>query len=238
MLDLTYRSTEPELMDSPTLNPVKLHAALRDVSKVNRLLGGNHITIHEVFKRLKVLKNIKPVKIMDFGCGDGEILRKIAKRARKENIQLELIGLDINRKCLEQAKHLSKTFPEIQYQNENFFKLQKEENLDIIMTTLTTHHLNTHEFQQFLVRATDLVSDSVIINDLHRSKAAYYLFKLFSSCFLKSRVARHDGLVSIKRGFKRTELKQILREQNIHNYHLEWRWAFRYCLCIQNNQAK
>jgi hypothetical protein len=45
--------------------------------------------------------------------------------------------------------------------------------------------------------------------------------------FLKTKIAKHDGLVSVARGFKKEELKQI-SEKIEGQHHIKWKWAFRY----------
>ncbi len=41
-------------------------------------------------------------------------------------------------------------------------------------------------------------------------------------------MAHHDGLISIRKGFKKNELTSILEQVNSSHVSISWRWAFRY----------
>jgi hypothetical protein len=71
-------------------------------------------------------------------------------------------------------------------------------------------------------------STGIIINDLHRSKTAYRLFKIISKIFGLNRMSTEDGLVSILRGFKKSDLKAFSKRLGFKKYSIAWRWAFRY----------
>lgn len=235
LVNLTYRSNEEELMDDPEVNEKDLNTALSDISRVNRLLGGNHITIHAVLDQIKKKGSSKEWVIMDLGCGDGEMLRQLAHVFRKKRIKVRLIGIDNNDKCLSQARKMSTSYEEIMFYNKNIMNLTEDNfGCDIIICTLTLHHFKDEEIKKVLKKSMELVSETVIINDIHRNKLSYYLFKVFSYFFIRGYIAKNDGLVSIKRGFKRKELIHFAKELQLTNYRLDWKWAFRYRWVISN----
>ncbi|MEH6408372.1 MAG: methyltransferase domain-containing protein, partial [Leeuwenhoekiella sp.] len=195
------RKLKPELMDDPSLDEVSLKQALQDVTLVNRWLGGKEITIKGIRYFFKKYQQ-SHYKIVDLGCGDGEMLRYIAKYTRKHNIKVKLIGMDLNSKSIQIARERSVNYPEIEYIQQDILTLNKDTfNCDIIVSTLTMHHFKNSEIELFLKRFYDLAGLGFVINDLHRSFIAYYLFHAFSRIFMKTYIARHDGLISIERAF-------------------------------------
>ncbi|MCC6792079.1 MAG: methylase, partial [Thermomicrobiales bacterium] len=56
------RSAERELMDGPGLDPVELAANLRDIRRVNRLLGGTAIVLRLLPELLTGLPLGRPVR--------------------------------------------------------------------------------------------------------------------------------------------------------------------------------
>jgi hypothetical protein len=66
----------------------------------------------------------------------------------------------------------------------------------------------------------------MVVNDLHRHKLAYYLFKIIG-LFIKNKMVREDGLISVLRAFKRKDLEAISRQIKA-KYSVQWKWAFRY----------
>jgi len=228
LVNLQQRSNELELMDDPLIKEKDLKTALSDISRVNTMLGGNAITIKAIDSLIDTHKG-KEITIVDFGCGDGEMLRSVATYFNKKNSTVKLIGVDVSDQSIEYAKKESKSYDNIQFMKLDVLKMHPAAlECDIIICTLTLHHFTDEEIKQVLKKSVKIASIGVIINDLQRSKLAYYLFKLFSFFFIKGHVAKNDGLVSIKRGFKRKELIQYATQLKLRDYRLNWKWAFRY----------
>ena len=236
MMDLSARSTQEEHLDEFKGSQKELETVLKDINRVNQLLGGIHITSDAVFRMIKK-KNKKTYTILDLGCSDGDMLRKLALRARKGKIPMNFIGLDLNPDALAIAKDKSKAFPEICYLNQDVFTLEAIE-VDIVITTLTLHHFTNAQIPVFLERFINMAHIGVIINDLHRSRLAYSLFKVFSIIFIKTSTAKHDGLISILKGFKKKELQAFSDLLPGIQYQISWKWAFRFLWILTNRDEK
>ncbi len=231
MMDLSERSKEIELMDGFQGTENELELVLTDINRVNAVLGGNAITLEAVFRLLRKHPK-KSYTILDVGCADGNMLREIALRARKAKIIIKLIGLDLNDLSLVIAKKKSLKFPEIEYLNQDVFTLENMD-LDIVITTLTLHHFRDRDIPKFLHRFSEMASIGVVINDLQRSRLAYYLFRAFSVIFIKTYTAKHDGLISILRGFKKKELQNFADQLPNIDHQISWKWAFRFRWVLQ-----
>ena len=232
MIDFKNRTTKAELMDDTSLDPQLLNAVLRDVSLANRLLGGNRITQEAVLDIISSRPNDN-YSIMDIGCGEGTMLRQLALICRKKNYSVKFIGIDINESAIELAKEYSTDFSEIEYSKHDVTKdTEHELSADIVLCTLTLHHIPNSEVPKFLKSLAKIARKAVVVNDLQRSPLAYYLFKIFSAIFIKTKIARHDGLVSIRRGFKRSELIAFSRQVPAFDPKVKWKWAFRYLLIL------
>lgn len=228
MKNFKARSTEVEIMDTFTGSTAELAVILKDINKVNGLLGGYKITLNAVFKLITENKK-ESYTIMDMGCADGSMLRKLALEARKRNLTLHLIGVDLNKQGLELARRYSTNFPEISYMESNILTADfSHVNIDIVMTTLTLHHFTDKGIVQFVNQFNNVASLGVVINDLQRSPIAYYLFKAFSVFFIKTEIAKKDGLLSIKRAFKKHDLQSYADQVNNALHSIKWKWAFRY----------
>jgi ubiquinone/menaquinone biosynthesis C-methylase UbiE len=228
MIDLQYRNTEVELMDDPNVDIDTLRQVFKDINKSNRYLGGNAITIEKVSELIKEFpKNC--YTIVDMGCGDGETLRELAKYFRKSSVEVVLIGLDLSENAISIGQILSVDFPEITFLKQDILTLQPLDlNCDILLCTLTMHHFSNEQIPSFLSQFTKLANLGVVINDLHRSVLAYYLFKMFSAIFIKTKIAKHDGLISIKSGFKNKDLISFSKDLPHITHSINWKWAFRY----------
>jgi len=237
MMDWSRRSEQPEIMDNFEGSMQELETVLNDITRVNRILGGNKITVDAVFKLIEE-NSKKSYTILDMGCADGNMLRNLALEARKRKIKVELIGVDLSNDALVLARKASAAFPEISYQAKNILTTDFSDfECDIVTTTLTMHHFPDDGIVAFLHQFERLASVGIVINDLQRSKLAYWLFKGFSLVFIRTKTARIDGLISITKGFSRDELGAFAQTLPNLNYCISWKWAFRY-VCIMRKKRQ
>lgn len=227
-MDFSERSSETELMDDFRGGIEQLRIVFDDINRVNRILGGNKITIKAVSKLMKT--NPKELYvIVDMGCGDGNMLREIAKHCRKESIKIRGIGIDINDKALQLAKETSQEFSELEFLHQDILQLNVSDfHCDIAINTLCMHHFTENQLPVFLRKFVDLSKIGIVINDLQRSFWSYYLFKVFSIIFIKTRTAKIDGLISISKGFVKSDLLRYAKNLPSVNHMIQWKWAFRY----------
>ncbi|MEL7530384.1 MAG: methyltransferase domain-containing protein [Bacteroidota bacterium] len=232
MLEFAYRSTEDEWMDDLEMEGPMLSKTLDQLSKINYWLGGSGPSVNGLARLVKKVPQAS-YKIVDLGSGAGDTLRAMAKWGRKNNIKLQLTGLDANAHCIRYAQEKSQDFPEINFQQLDCFgKEFFQQEYDIIHCGLFLHHFTDEHLLEYLPRLSQLANTGLVINDLHRSKIAYRLFQLVCTVFRSSDMVRHDGLVSIQRAFTRQDLKQLLPITPLISSELRWQWAFRYQMIL------
>jgi ubiquinone/menaquinone biosynthesis C-methylase UbiE len=216
-------------MDDLSLDGPPMKELLNDLCRVNKWLGGNRITIDGITKLLNAQSKRETITILDVGCGDGEMLRACARYGDSAGLTLQLIGVDANENILNEAKERSRDLENISFKRMDVFSEELVEvDFDIALCSLFLHHFSDTEIIQILNKLIVKSKIGVVVNDLHRSRLAFGLFKLFGIAFLKTPIARHDGLVSIARSFKRKELEQLIRSSTNEVATVKWKWAFRY----------
>ncbi len=229
MVNLSQRSQEEEIMDDLSDNSPSLHRALKELDIINKWLGGNAITLKAVQKELQ--KNPSHhFTFADLGCGSGEMLIRIAKWARKNDIRVKLIGFDANPHVIAYAKAHCKAYPEIHFYAENILEEGfRSRRFDVLLCTLFLHHFKENQLIPLLAQFKEQAKVT-IINDLHRHWFAYYSIQWITKFFSKSPMVQNDACLSVWRAFKKQEWEKILHEAKISNYHLNWCWAFRWKL--------
>ena len=234
LVDTSHRSIKTEIMDDFTLEGVLLRDTLDKLETINRLLGGNSVTISGLKKILKNQSKNKTITIVDLGCGNGDILRDVAQFGRKNNYSFKLTGIDANLAAIDYAKELSKDYSELNFKKIDIFSEDfKKETYDIVLCTLFLHHFKNEELIPFLKTITEKATIGIVVNDIHRHRLAYYLFK-FIGFFIKNEMVREDGLTSILRAFKKKDLENIAKELNVH-FSVQWKWAFRYLWILKKD---
>jgi 2-polyprenyl-3-methyl-5-hydroxy-6-metoxy-1,4-benzoquinol methylase len=235
VVDTRTRSNEPELMDDFALEGEILRDALDKIASINKLLGGNKVTLDGVKDLMGSANEDREISILDVGCGNGDMLRTLADYGRTKQLKFKLIGVDANAFTIRHAESLSEHYNNITYQCIDIFTdAFKTTNFDIILCTLTLHHFKDEEILALLQSFHQQTTLGVVINDLHRSKLAYHFFNAICFVFRLNEMSRKDGLVSILRGFKRSDLAQYAKKLKFKSYSIRWRWAFRYQWIIKS----
>ncbi len=232
MCNFKTRSDAPEILDDFELTGNDLRENLRELEKVNTFLGGYSL-LTSALKPLVQLKN-GPFTLVDVGCGGGDSLRAAAKWAKKNQVNFKGIGVDANETAVLFCKEESRAFSNLHYQKMNVFGEGFEAlKGDVFMFNLFLHHFTEKDIVRMLkiCKAKNAV---ILINDLHRSKIAYHLFRLASRAFGFSYISRHDGKLSVKKSFTKSDWQRILAKAGIINYNLTWKWAFRYLVLVPN----
>ena len=234
LVDTSHRSSEIEIMDDFTMEGILIRDTLDKIEIINRFLGGNTVTIKGLKNLIKNQSKNKTITIVDLGCGNGDILRDVAKFGRKNNYSFKLIGIDANLAAIEYAKELSKEYSELSFKTIDILSEEfKKESYDIVLCTLFLHHFKNEELISFLKTTIEKATIGVVVNDLHRHKLAYYLFKLIGF-FIKNKMVRQDGLISVLRAFKRKDLENISTQIKVH-FSIQWKWAFRYLWILKKD---
>ncbi|WP_299054550.1 methyltransferase domain-containing protein [uncultured Polaribacter sp.] len=232
LVDTSKRSDKEELMDDFSIGGDYLRDVLDKLENINRWLGGNIVTVNSLKKVLKNHPKEQELVIADIGCGHGDILRDVAKFGRKHGYKFKLIGVDANSTAIEYANELSKNYQELSFVVEDIFSEDfKNRQFDIVLATLFFHHFKQKPLVSFLNDTLKHTKKAIIVNDIHRHKLAYYLFKLLS-VFISNKMIIHDGLISVLRGFKRKDLTTMSQKINV-TPQISWKWAFRWRWIIQ-----
>lgn len=227
-INATHRTEADEIMDDFQLQGPELLDALDKIAFINKVLGGNQLTVQGL-QKLLATSTLDKVTIVDVGCGNGDMLRVLADRVIKKGVKLELIGIDANPNTIAYAEKLSEKYPNIRFRCEDIFSESfSEMNYDILLCTLTLHHFKNQDIDYLLSLFCKQAQMGVVINDLHRSAISYRLFQLFSIAFKLNAMSREDGLTSILRGFTKNELVAFSNKIKVSKQTIQWKWAFRY----------
>lgn len=222
------RSEATEIMDDFAMEGETLRSSLDQLAFINRWLGGNRVTMGGLESLLADTPVSTPLRILDLGCGNGDLLRIAADWGRKTGRPLALIGIDGNDFTVNYARELSTAYPEISYRAEMIpSDYLREEQYDVVLCTLFLHHFATKDLINLLQLLCRQSRIGLVVNDLHRSRLAYFLFNLIT-LFIRNRMVRADGLTSILRGFRKSDLRTMVEALPLKRSSIRWRWAFRY----------
>jgi 2-polyprenyl-3-methyl-5-hydroxy-6-metoxy-1,4-benzoquinol methylase len=236
MPSFAKRCTDPEIMDDLLYAGSMMDQTLRELEIINRWLGGNAVTLNALSHTVDNA-NQRHLEIADLGCGRGDMLRHIKHWADKRKLDVSLTGIDANPYIINAArknlKDLSVNFRTVNILSEEFEEL----HYDIVIGTLFYHHFSDAELVAFFSKLRTQCRIGFIINDIHRHPLAYYSIKVLTQLFSRSDMVKYDAPLSVLRAFTRLELENILKHAGFTQYELNWRWAFRWQICVRTMQS-
>lgn len=225
---LKQRSLTEEIMDDFFCQGEVVDQTLRELHQINTYLGGDQISLNGM--ETLMLKNPKQIyDIIDLGCGGGDTLKRMAKWGKKHNQEMQLFGIDANEYIVNYAEKNCSKIPNISFNSENILSESfKDREFDIAHASLFFHHLQEEEIVELLKQLMAQVRVGIVINDLHRHWVSYIFTKYIITSWSKSEMVKYDSVLSVERAFTKEELRKYLKLAGIKNYHLNWRWAYRW----------
>jgi SAM-dependent methyltransferase len=236
-LDFSRRNALAELMDAEDTDFSTFRDCLVDLAKVNRLTLAYRPTL-AFFKQLATagaLPRNRKISVVDVGSGSGDMLRKLERWAATRGYTFDCVGVDLNPWSAMTAAQLTRA-PRVRFVTADIFQYQPDVPIDIVISSLFTHHLDNESIVKFLRWMETNARIGWFVNDLERHPLAYHLFKHASRALGFHHFVQHDGPVSIARAFSASDWRDLLRTADIPNAGVKNYFPFR--LCVSRAKAR
>lgn len=226
-MNFKQRSYKKELLDGDGIAFKDIKRNMQELDTINHRLGGHNITLRGIKNLMRVADKSSQIKIVEIGCGGGDNLRVIKKWAAQNNLNVKLVGIDINEECIAFAK-AQKQNKDIHFICSDFRLVAFSQKPHIIFNSLFCHHFTNEELVAMLQWMQQRSSVGFFINDLHRHPLAYYSIKWITKAFSKSYLVKNDAPLSVLRAFTKKDWMKIFENAQIKISSCNWRWAFRW----------
>ncbi len=224
--DFSVRASDAELMDAAGLDPAVFAALIADLARVNTVTLARPPTLAWL---AKASKGRDRFSLVDVGFGHGDMLRAIARGARRRGQTVTLTGIDLNPRSAPVARAATDPGLGIRYLTGDAADLDFVP--DFIISSLVAHHMTDAELIGFIAWMEATATRGWFINDLHRHRLAWIGFRLLAGLLRWHPVVRHDGALSVRRAFVRRDWDRILTAAGVSpqavtiRWHLPFRWG-------------
>ncbi len=222
-----------EWMDRAEVDPTDLARTLRDLAWINRHFGGTRTALQHLLPLLTGL--VPPILILDVGTGYADIPRAVVRWARRRGIAVRLEAIDHHTGVCSEAARACARFPEIRIREGNALALPYlDQSVDVVLASLILHHMEGEEPVRFLRETRRVARHGIVVSDLRRGVCPFLATWLALHVVSGNPLIRHDGPMSIRRGFRGSELLALARAAGWTAPHL-FRHAFFRLALVEGN---
>ena len=228
--DLSTRIHTPEMMDDPSIDAADLEATLYDLARVNAALHGYAPSMAGIETLAGELT--RPLSVLDVGCGAGDFAAQLARRFERLGGDLYVLGIDLSPVAVDTARKRCIAFHNLEFEQTDLFDIPARRSFDIVHAALMLHHLDDSAAIEGLRKMYELSRLGVVINDLHRHWLAYLGSRIVLPLLSRNPMIHHDGSLSVRRGFRRSELVDLVHRAGLPTPTIRWHPLFRWQMHI------
>ncbi len=197
------RRDDPELMDAPGPPEAEVADAYRVLRRVNRQLG-NLAALRREARRF--LREDRPgpglASALDVGSGSGDIPLALSDLSNPGG-PIAAMALDRDPTAVAAAR--LEGVPAVRG---DALRLPiADRSVDLVTAVKFAHHFHGPGLDRLLAEMARVARHRVVVLDIRRHRLAYWGFVAWSRAFTRNRLVRHDGPLSVLRGFTAGELR-------------------------------
>jgi 2-polyprenyl-3-methyl-5-hydroxy-6-metoxy-1,4-benzoquinol methylase len=218
-----------EWLDAPAIGESDLRRNLRDIRRINALLGWTASATRAV----AALTQAAPQRawtLLDVASGSADIPLAIAQWAKQARPNMTVVASDINPQIVAIAREQCQAMPNIQVRHLDALDLTDQvQRVDIALCTLALHHFAPQD-AIVLLRNMARVARHVLVFDAVRSRMAYGGVIALTRLLRMDPMTCHDAPISVQRAYAPTELRQMARQAGLPQASVKVVFPFRLML--------
>jgi SAM-dependent methyltransferase len=203
--DFSRRSDEAEWLDRPDLDGAALAPVLRDLARFNRAMLGHWPILRWLGRATAASSPGESLRLIDAGCGYGDLLRAIRRWAERRRLPLALCGLDVNPETIRIARAATEAQDRIEFAVADVLRYRPAAPVDLILCSLLAHHLSDEAIVDLLRWMDGTARRGWLVCDLERHPVPYHVIGLAGRLTPLHPTVIHDGQISVARALTRQE---------------------------------
>jgi ubiquinone/menaquinone biosynthesis C-methylase UbiE len=225
-----------EWLDEESHDPEALRRNLRDIRRINALLGWTALTVREVARHVRAT-GARTFSLLDVASGSADVPLAIAHWATRVGIAARITATDISTQVVAIAREQTADMPGVLVEQQDALALPYgDASFDIALCTLALHHFAPDD-AVLLLRNLARVGRHVLVFDLARSPLAYYGVILLTRALAMDAMTRHDAPASVRRGYIVNEVRALAARAGMQEATVWQRFPYRLVLDASHTRA-
>jgi ubiquinone/menaquinone biosynthesis C-methylase UbiE len=218
-----------ELLDADTLDEASLDRNLRDIRRINGLLGWRAFTVRAVAQQVRALGS-DSFSLLDIACGSADIPLAIARRAAHDHRTARIVASDISPQIVAVARREAADEPSVTIEQQDALALPyPAQSFDFTLCTLALHHFDPPNAVK-LLREMARVGRRVLVFDIQRARLAYLGCVAMVNLLAMHPMTRHDAPASVRRSYSAAELRSLAEQAGLQEARVSARFPYRLAL--------
>ena len=211
MAGLSITSIGAELLDDPEADPGAVAESLRNIARANRWFGGASALRYGLRQTLGRVPPGTALTLLDLGTGLGDLPQVAVRWGAARGIRIAPLGIELNQIAAGLARAGGVPTAVACAGDPPF----PDKSVDVIVVSQVAHHLTSRSVVDLLRTCNRLARRAVVVADLRRNRIAPPAFWCGAQLLGFDDVTVADGMTSIRRGFSKRELLDLLGRAGI-----------------------
>jgi 2-polyprenyl-3-methyl-5-hydroxy-6-metoxy-1,4-benzoquinol methylase len=226
-----------EWLDARTVDNIDLRRNLRDIRRINALLGWTSFTTKIVASMIDKEPH-RSWSLLDVASGSADIPLSIARWSKHAGIELHITASDIHPQIIKIVREQCDGLPHFSAEMLDALALPHASgSFDIVLCTLALHHFAPDK-AIILLQNMARVGRRLLVFDIARSSLAYAGVIALTRLGGMHKMTCHDGPISVRRAYSPQEVDTLAHAAGLESFQVSVHFPYRLMLSIPENQSE
>lgn len=200
-----------EWMDRDDCDKQLLFNTYTQFTRINHLLSGWTALYHRFIRPL-IAEHQGTFTVLDIGCGGGDVIRHLNRLCESDGFDVHFTGIEPDPRAIQFVQQSN--WPDgITFRSARSSELVTEgEPFELVISNHLMHHLTPSDLFDLCKDAEKLAIKRVLFSDIERSDIGYLAFMTAAPLLFRNSYIVKDGLISIRRSYRKPEMSNVLPE--------------------------
>ncbi len=218
-----------ELLDGGPWDDGTLRRNLRDIRRINGLLGWRAAVVRGVAREVRAV-GLGPFSLLDVASGSADIPAAIARWAVRSGIPARITASDLSPQIVAIARAECAGVPGLAVERQDALALgYPAGSFDLALCTLALHHFAPDDAVRLLSELAR-VGRRVLVYDVQRARLAYLGVIALTRLLRMDPMTCHDAPATVRRAYSASELRALAERAGLRNARVRVRLPYRLVL--------